>query len=217
MPSHLPLFPLNLVLFPGELLPLHIFEPRYRRMLADCLEGDRRFGITPETSPKPGALGCVANIRGAEPLPDGRSNIVVLGERRFGVRAMLNEGTPYLMAAVEEFSDESGTGPLPVELEELRRLGSELREALTVLADQPGVGLGWAEEIELFSFQVAALVETDLETRTRFLALRSTRDRVRALIALLPGLVTSARSRAVVHVRARSNGAGHHGADIVDG
>jgi ATP-dependent Lon protease len=217
MPSRLPLFPLNLVLFPGELLPLHIFEPRYRQMLADCLEGDRRFGITPVASPGPGALGCVAKIRGTAPLPDGRSNIVVLGERRFGVRAVIDEGTPYLMAAVEEFCDECGSAPLPAELEELRRLGGELREALGVLADHPGVEPGWAEEVELLSFQVAALIETDLETRTRLLALRSTRERVRALIAHLPGLVTMAQSRAEVHVRARSNGAGHNGADLVDG
>ena len=47
MPLRLPIFPLGVVLFPGTPLPLHIFEPRYRRMLADCLAGDRRFGITP--------------------------------------------------------------------------------------------------------------------------------------------------------------------------
>ena len=47
MPFRLPLFPLSVVLFPGNPLPLHIFEPRYRRMLADCLAADRRFGITP--------------------------------------------------------------------------------------------------------------------------------------------------------------------------
>ena len=216
MPFRLPLFPLNLVFFPGELLPLHIFEPRYRQMLADCLQGDRRFGITPVASPGPGALGCIARIRGAEPLADGRSNIVVLGERRFGVRTVLDEGAPYLVAAVEEFSDHSGTAPLPPELEELRRLGGELREALGVLADHPGVEPGWAEEIELFSFQVAALINEDLETRASLLALRSTRERVRVLISILPDLVTAAQGRAEVHVRARSNGAGHPGADIID-
>lgn len=217
MPSGLPLFPLNLVLYPGELLPLHIFEPRYRQMLADCLEGDQRFGITAEVSPGPGAIGCIARIRGTESLPDGRSNIVVLGERRFGVRSILGEDTPYLRATIEEFSDQAGTAPLPTELAELRRLGAELRESLGILADQPGDRPAWSDEPELLTFQVASLVEADLETRARLLAGRSTRERGVALLGLLPALLSEVQSRAEVHVRARSNGTGHHGSDIVHG
>lgn len=215
MPSRLPLFPLDVVLFPGELLPLHIFEPRYRRMLADCLEGDRQFGLTPASPPVPGSIGCVARIRAAEPLAGGRSNIVVLGERRFGVRALLEEGTPYLTAAIEEFGDEPGTAPLAGELEDLRRLGGALCETLAVLADRPGESPEWAENPELFSFQIAALTETDLETRKRLLAGRSTRERARTLVALLPDLVAGVRGRAEVHIRARFNGKGHPGSDVV--
>ena len=85
----LPVFPLAVVLFPGTPLPLHIFEPRYRRMLADCLAGDRRFGITPPgqagEAPDPGMVGCIAEVRVNQQLPDGRSNIVVLGGERFVV------------------------------------------------------------------------------------------------------------------------------------
>jgi Lon protease-like protein len=217
MPSRLPLFPLDVVLFPGELLPLHIFEPRYRRMLADCLEGDQQFGLTTASAPGPGSIGCVARIRAAEPLADGRSNIVVVGERRFGVRALLAEDTPYLVAAIEEFGDEAGTAPPPGELADLRRLGVELRETLAILADRPGEGPDWAGDPELLSFQVAALAESDLENRKRLLAGRSTRERTRALIALLPALVTGVRGRAEVHVRARFNGKGHSDSDVVPG
>jgi len=217
MPSRLPLFPLDVVLFPGELLPLHIFEPRYRRMLADCLEGDQQFGLTIASAPGPGSIGCVARIRAAEPLADGRSNIVVVGERRFGVRALLAEATPYLVADIEEFGDEAGTAPLPGELADLRRLGVELRETLAILADRPGEGPDWAGDPELLSFQVAALAESDLENRKRLLAGRSTRERTRALIALLPALVTGVRGRAEVHVRARFNGRGHSGSDVLPG
>jgi Lon protease-like protein len=217
MPSRLPLFPLNLVLFPGELLPLHIFEPRYRQLLKDCLEGDQRFGITTADPPAGGAIGCVARVRGAEPLPDGRSNIVVLGERRFGIRALLDEGTPYAVAAVEEFDDDPETAPLPGERTELRRLGEELRHALGILADQPGDDPSWAEDAETLTFQIASLAEMDLETRAGLLAGRSTRDRARVLIQMLPPLVTQARIRAETHVRARSNGKGHPGHDIVLG
>lgn len=217
MPSRLPLFPLNLVLYPGEPLPLHIFEPRYRRLLADCLEGDQRFGITAEMQPRPGSLGCIARIRAAQPLEDGRSAIVVIGERRFGVRTLLEAGTPYLMAAVEAFDDAPGTAPLPVERAELMALASELRDALNVLADRTEDPAPWAEDDERFTFEAAALLEADVETRGRILALRSTRERATVLLAMLPRALQVVRGNAEVHVRARSNGKGHHGHDIVTG
>ena len=89
MPFRLPHLSPSVVLFPGTPLPLHIFEPRYRTMLADCLEGDRRFGIYAATgsraAPARAAVGCVAEIRVNQQLPDGRSNIVVVGGSRFTV------------------------------------------------------------------------------------------------------------------------------------
>lgn len=85
MPRELPIFPLQLVLFPGALQPLHIFEPRYRQLLADSLAGDRRFGIayaaeTParDPTPQPGDVGCVAEIRSTQDLPDGRRDFARL-------------------------------------------------------------------------------------------------------------------------------------------
>src|SRR5712691_7469081 len=105
MPFRLPIFPLSIVLFPGTPLPLHIFEPRYKRMLADCLSGDRRFGITPmgvgSEPPGPGAIGCVAEVRVNQELPDGRSNIVVVGGSRFVLSRLLDESLPYLVALVQ--------------------------------------------------------------------------------------------------------------------
>ena len=86
MPFRLPIFPLSVVLFPGTPLPLHIFEPRYRKMLADCLAGDRRFGITPagkdDVMPEPGTVGCIAEVRVNQELPDGRSNVIVFARLR---------------------------------------------------------------------------------------------------------------------------------------
>src|ERR1051326_8057405 len=86
MPSRLPLFPLKIVLFPGALLPLHIFEPRYRQLLADVTLGDHRFGLLPPGErgglPPPGPLGCAPRVRAARPRGDARSNMVVSGGRR---------------------------------------------------------------------------------------------------------------------------------------
>jgi Lon protease-like protein len=205
------------VLFPGELLPLQVFEPRYRRLLADCLEGDQRFGITATQPPGPGTIGCVARIRGTQTLPDGRSNIVVLGERRFGVESLLEEDTPYLVAAIEEFGDEPGTGLLPAEQEELRRLGTALRETLGILTDQPLDPAAWDENPETLTFQIAGLAELAFDTRSELLACRSTRERARSLSTLLPQQLAQLSTRAEVHIRARSNGAGHPGHDIVPG
>jgi Lon protease-like protein len=217
MPSRLPLFPLNLVLFPGEPLPLHIFEPRYRQLLSDCLEGDQRFGITAVTPPGPGAVGSVARIRAAQPLADGRSNIVVLGERRFAIRAMLTEDTPYPVAAVDEFDDQPGTAPLPQERAQLLELAEEYRNALGVLTDNPADDPDWAEGTEAFTFQVSALADLELEAKAGLLATRSTRERTRALLDLLPPLIRLAQGRAEVHLQARTNGKGGHGHDIVTG
>jgi len=215
MPSRLPLFPLQLVLFPGEPVPLHIFEPRYQQLLADCLAGNQRFGITSQPQPTAGTLGCIAEIRGTQPLPDGRSNIVVVGERRFVVGGLLEEGTPYLVASVETFEDTPGTGPLPAERDELRALATEYRDSLALLADSPGPPPNWSDDAELFTYQVAAIAQLELEGKERLLASRSTRERTRTLLGMLPSLLQIARGHAAVHVRSRSNGKGHPGHDIV--
>ncbi len=215
MPSRCPLFPLDMVLFPAEAQPLHIFEPRYRQMLADCLEGDEGFGITSDVPPRPGSIGTIARVRAAQALPDGRSNIVVMGERRFTVRTLLPEGRPYLVGAIQEFDDETGTAPLAAERLALRELGEGYRSALMALSDVPESPSEWADDPEQFSFEIAALAEVDVATRGRLLTLRSTRERTRALLEALPPLVQRAAERAAVHRGARRNGKGGHGHDIV--
>ncbi len=210
-------FPLKVVLFPGTPLPLHVFEPRYRQLLADCLQGDQRFGITPAPRPGPGAVGCIAHIRATHALPDGRFNIVVLGEQRFTVLALLDSNTPYLIASVERFEDLPGTDPEPGERAELVRLADRYREAMALLTDTASDRPAWDEDPAAFTFQVSALLEAPLEVKERLLALRSTRERTRALIQLVPALLRNVTERAQVHVRARGNGAGGSSPDIVSG
>jgi Lon protease-like protein len=107
MPSYdLPLFPLNTVLFPGQALPLHIFEPRYREMVADCLASDQTFGVVlirkgPEVGETaiPHKVGTTAVIQEVERLPDGRMNILTLGQERFRLESY-DDNKSYLVGRI---------------------------------------------------------------------------------------------------------------------
>ncbi len=219
MPLRLPLFPLSVVLFPGNPLPLHIFEPRYRRLLSDCLASDRRFGITPVKDdagpPEAGAVGCVAEVRVNQELPDGRSNIVVVGGSRFVVLRLLEEELPYLVATVQTFDDNQGTDPASEDIEALRELSlryfAGLRELSDALPEEPSL----SDDAARLSFQVAGNLECDLGIKQRLLSERSASRRVKALILLLPVLTSAVESGIKVHRRAHGNGKGGSVPDIL--
>jgi len=116
----LPLFPLRTVLFPGQTLPLHIFEPRYRQMIADCLQADRTFGVVliQEGSEIgepaiPYDVGTTATIRDIERLNDGRLNIVTVGQERFRLHDYDSATKPYLVGRVAPWPwrDDPNTQP----------------------------------------------------------------------------------------------------------
>ncbi len=218
MPHRLPIFPLSVVLFPGTPLPLHIFEPRYRRMLADCLAGDRRFGITPTGAtgemPGPGTVGCTAEIRVNQELPDGRANIIVLGGDRFVVARVMAEELPYHVALVQPFQDEPGTDPPAESTQRLRDLFSGYSTLLRQLNDvEPGEPDLPDDSLGL-SFHVSAALEADPGVKQRLLAERSTARRVEALLMLVPILTASVESALRVHRRAHGNGRGGARPDI---
>ena len=104
----LPLFPLNTVLFPGMPLPLHIFEERYKAMIADCIRDGRPFGVVliaegaAEGGPPatPHAIGCTAEVVQVQPLEEGRMLIVTIGRERFRI-VRLQRAEPYLIGMVE--------------------------------------------------------------------------------------------------------------------
>ena len=109
----LPIFPLPIVLLPNELLPLHIFEDKYRKMIKDVAEGDNLFGLNwfePVESfierPEIGSIGCIAEINDVQPLPDGRSNIVVTGNARYRLVDYFDGNEPYLVADLEMIQDD---------------------------------------------------------------------------------------------------------------
>lgn len=103
----LPLFPLNTVLFPGQTLPLHIFEPRYREMIRDCMRAGRIFGVVLIREgmevggpAEPHRVGTVTAIQDIEYLPDGRMHIVAQGRERFRLQDWNSEIKPYLIGRV---------------------------------------------------------------------------------------------------------------------
>jgi Lon protease-like protein len=218
MTRELPIFPLPIVLFPGVAQPLHIFEPRYRRMLQDCLAGDRRFGLAyvaadaaAETAllPEPGDVGCVALIRSRQALPDGRSDIVTVGERRFVLRRWVERGDPYRVADVEEFEDE------PVDPAEVRPLVAAVRDrfarltrALHRMEASADVAPALPEDPERVSFLVAGALELEPPLKRLLQAGRSTSARLRQLASVLLPLATDAERRVAMRERAKTNGRG---------
>lgn len=222
MTQRLPLFPLGVVLFPGALLPLHIFEPRYRRLLADCIEGDPRFGLVPvgvlHDAPPPGTVGCIAELRGAQQLPDGRSNIVVQGGSRLMVQRYLEDSAPYLVAAIEPFNDRDDSTPNSTQLDQLLEryhhyapLIRELREADPDSTPLP------TDDVEALSFRVAETLDCEIAERQRLLEMRSTRERVERMLELLPGLTVQVEEGLHTRRRASGNGKGHLRPGLLEG
>lgn len=217
MARELPIFPLPIVLFPGAPQPLHIFEPRYRQLVQDCLAGDRRFGVAyaaPDPAPGapapgPGDVGCVALIRSNQALPDGRSNVLAVGERRFVLRHWIASAHPYQVAAVEEFDDE------PIDPAEAAPLAGDVRSGFTRLARALGVlteredqDFELPADPQLLSFQVAAALEIDAAAKRTLQAIRSTSARLLRLATALGPLAADAERRAAVRQRAKGNGRG---------
>lgn len=134
----LPLFPLNVVLFPGQTLPLHIFEPRYRAMIQRCIEEDAPFGVllAQDDDEGPHTIGTAARITQVERLADGRMNILTVGTERFELRNVRLSEDQYLIGDVVAYPFKNDQEP-PQQLQaDVARL---LRRYLKLLAQLSGV------------------------------------------------------------------------------
>jgi len=135
----LPLFPLpDVVLFPQEVLPLHIFEPRYRMLLRTVMAGDRRFGVVrwdPQTQTM-ADVGCCAEVLHCQTQDDDRSNIVTMGQQRFRVLDIVREA-PFRVGLVSWIEDEPEAGPA-----ELDALAGEVGQALRDVVELTGKLIG---------------------------------------------------------------------------
>jgi Lon protease-like protein len=177
----LPVFPLGVVLFPGTLLPLHLFEPRYRQMLADVREGNGRFGIIPaipgvaERDLPVGRMGCVAEVTDAEVMPDGRANIIVTGRERFALTAFVEHEAPYHMATGTIVSDEAGDAPvaLAVAADEVIANFKRVVQAVRTLNSDTDPLPVLPDDAAQVAWSIGAMIDLDLTSRYRLLAERS--------------------------------------------
>jgi Lon protease-like protein len=200
MSALLPLFPLDAVLLPGTPIPLHIFEPRYREMIGECLNHKTAFGIVRAKEEGIAEIGCTAEITEvAKRYDDGRMDILCEGRRRFEVMG-LNEERSFLQAEVSFFDDEPGHAP-PDTVDEALRLYGELLELIEAEAELPEAG------VPQLSFQLAAPMPLDLDFKQTLLGMRSERERIAAIVAYFKALLP--RMRRAVKARQKAGGNGH--------
>jgi Lon protease-like protein len=197
--SDFPLFPLPIVLLPSEVVPLHIFEERYKAMVARCLEERSEFGIVWLADDGLKEVGCTAQIAEVlERAPDGRMNILVRGGNPFKL-LQRQEDLVYPAGTVELLED----GPDEVETpvgEEARERYADLLEEIT--DERPDAGALSA----LSAYEMAASVEIDPELKQGLLELRSEEERLKMLATLFKeGIARLARARKIAD-RARTNG-----------
>lgn len=219
--SELPLFPLPVVLFPGVPLPLHIFEPKYRQMLADVRVTNNLFGLSyfdPAASdreiPPAGHVGCVAEITESQAMPDGRSNILTVGVIRYRLDSYVERGDEYLVARVTYFEDEEEDYSLLTDsAREVAETFTRIAQAVRIINDErttlPDIS---NTEPQRLSFLVAAAMEIEGEVKQELLELRSTSERLRRLRDMLARAVKSYEERARIHELAKGNG--HSGRKI---
>ena len=193
------LFPLGIVLLPTERVPLHIFEPRYKELIGECLEEDGDFGLLYADEDGVREVGTRAAVTDVlERFDDGRLNIVVEGGDRFRV-AELTRGRSFLTAVVEPVDDEAGM----VEEEQAARAAGAFR-ALAALAEVD------AEEIDesspQLSFELAAQVELAPDAKQRLLELRSEAERLDLLVQLLDAVRAVLIATRELGERAKQNG-----------
>jgi Lon protease-like protein len=214
----LPLFPLPVVLFPGVPLPLHIFEPRYRKMLADIHATGNLFGLSyfdqkksRAEIPPAGHVGCAAEVTETQKLPDGRSNILAVGLIRYRVEDYVEQSEPYLVARVSFFADdeEEDHEALAEHSREVAEMFMRVARAVRVMNDERDDLPDIADtEPQRLSFLVAAAMEIDAEEKQQMLELRSTSERLGRLRDMLERALPGYEERARLHVIARGNGHG---------
>ncbi len=191
-PLLLPIFPLELVLFPGVPLPLHLFEPRYKEMITECLDLKKPFGIVRASDSGVADIGCTAGIlQVTKKYEDGRMDILTRGVERFELISV-NEDRSFLQGEISVIEDEPDPAPQQV-IEDAVRLHAEIAKlagAEPTGPDDTGRNL---------SFLLAGSLPLDLDFKQKLLTTRSETQRLQAVVrylqAVLPAMRRSAKAR----------------------
>lgn len=202
MPDQLkgfPLFLLGIVALPGETVPLHVFEDRYRMMIEECMLNEREFGIVWSSDGELKPVGCACKIgETIERMQDGRLNILVEGTRPFRLLERQDD-LPYPAAVIEFLGDQ--------EEEADAQAARAARELYKDLVEQATDQRLKEDELEaLDAYQMAATVEFGSDAKQELLELRSENARLRLLALLLRAAMKRLELVERAETRARSNG-----------
>ncbi len=200
---------------PFELLPLHIFEERYQVMIEDIKAEKNFFGLSyfdPQETilekPPAGSIGCVAEVREAHSLPEGRSNILTIGVIRYRLVDFVDTTEPYFVGNVEFFEDfEEDEKPLRELSDEVFLLFRRIAKAAHKLSGQQGEFPEIPQtQPEQLSFLVCAAFNLEAELKYKMLETRSTIERLEKLREILKQTVERVEDSAEIHKIAQTNG-----------
>jgi Lon protease-like protein len=193
------LFPLPVVLVPGEQTPLHVFEPRYKELIGECLDDDDDFGFVYADEDGMREIGTRASvIEVLERFPDGRLNVVVQGGDRFRL-VEVTEGRSFATAEIDEIEDE---GEEPTDEERDQCVAAYERVVAAAEAELDDLD----RDAESLAFQIAARIDLGTEVKQTLIESLSERDRVLRLAPLLDTAAEAVKREREVRERASSNG-----------
>jgi len=200
--SLLALFPLEVVLFPGTPLPLHIFEPRYKEMIGECLEQKKQFGVIRAQDTNLADVGCTAEILAVtKQYDDGRMDIVAQGRDRFEL-IEVNQERAFLRGEILLVEDDAAR-PSAAE----RSHAIELHRQILALANAQQ-DLPEGQDAPL-SYHLAGSLPLDLDFKQKLLSLRSEARRIQTVIEYFEGILPNLRRAVTIRQKAGGNGHAH--------
>ena len=207
MPDYLPLFPLDVVLFPEMMLPLHIFEERYKEMIAGCLQDNSPFGVLYAHADRVAMIGCTAEISQVlKQYSDGRLDLVAVGRKRFQVSFFDSEKT-YLRASVDLLPNSVGAQEPSESL--VRQALDLYAQASRMMGEDNPEEFSPESSLQGLAFKLASSLHLQNDVRQRILEARSEDQRLEELAEHLSALIPRLSDRQESAKRAGSNGRMH--------
>ncbi|MGE5436782.1 MAG: LON peptidase substrate-binding domain-containing protein [Syntrophothermus sp.] len=204
MEKRIPIFPLNLVVFPNSKYPLHIFEERYKKMISRCIYGQTGFGIVPEIRKEMSKLGCYVIISAiTNKYDNGESDIIVKGLNRFKIKKIEMHPDGYYLADVDEYNDIHNEADSNL-INELQELFEKILEKIEFSPDEDF----WKnfETAGYKSFKLAEKSGLNLEQQLALLSLKNENKRLLYLIEHLDKLEKEIENRSVLDELIRNDG-----------